>query len=117
MTTDCSRAQKIEFRDMNNWDKTILSWAVAPQEPWNLYSVSPTILLYSDSSTYPSVVHWLDSSEKEPEVSYQCYESVPRVPDNCSWNWNQPSAINNSNSGVFIFSRLGGSNLTKVFLI
>ena len=59
--------QKIEFRDVNDFNQILLTHSVAPHNPEALYAVTPSTLLYTDSSKSPRDIHWLDLSELQPK--------------------------------------------------
>ena len=59
--------QKIEFRDVNDFNQILLTHSVAPHKPGILYAVTPSTLLYVDGSKSPFEVHWLDLSELQPK--------------------------------------------------
>ena len=58
---------KIEFRDLNDFNQILLTHSVAPHEPGALYAVTPSTLLYVDSSKSPTEIHRLDLSESQPK--------------------------------------------------
>ena len=47
----CRYAEKIEFRDVNNLQKIVLNFTTKPRQPAKLLSLSPTSLMYWDSSS------------------------------------------------------------------
>ena len=59
--------QKIEFRDVNNFDKILHSHSVAPHTPTKLDTIAASTLIYLDVSKEPTEVHWLDLNESKPK--------------------------------------------------
>ena len=59
--------QKVEFRDVNDFNQILLTHSVAPHKPGALHAVTPSTLLYLDGSKSPFEVHWLDLSESQPK--------------------------------------------------
>ena len=59
---------KIEFRDMSDLGRVILSHFVAPHKPGRMCTaLTPSTLLYSDMSKSPREIHCLDLSGSEPQ--------------------------------------------------
>ena len=63
-----STAKKIEFRNKENLSEILLSISVAPHQPESMCTVSPSVLVYKDTSTRPVQLHWLDCSGTEPKL-------------------------------------------------
>ena len=57
--------QKIEFRDVKDFNKILLSYPVAPHTPTNLDTIAASTLIYGDISKKPIEIHWLDLSESK----------------------------------------------------
>ena len=64
-----SEEQKIEFRDVNNFNKILHSHSVAPHTPTILETIASSILIYLDVSKEPIEVHWLDLYESKPKAA------------------------------------------------
>ena len=62
-----SKSSKIEFRNKKNLNKIILTHSVAPHLPGILCSISPSVLVYVDTSKNPRQLHWLDCGEVKPK--------------------------------------------------
>ena len=55
----------IEFRDVEDLTQIIGIQEVKRHLPYRMHSVSPSTLLYTDVSTMPCTVRWLDCSSKK----------------------------------------------------
>ena len=71
MFTVCFRSRStIQFREVCNLAQVILNYPVEHSWPGTLCSVSPTTLLYEDSSAVPPAVQWLHCRDKFPKSGH-----------------------------------------------
>ena len=61
--------QKIEFRDVKDFNKILHSHSVAPHRPTQLDIIESSTLLYLDVSKEPFEVYQLDLSESKPKLA------------------------------------------------
>ena len=61
--------QKIEFRDVNDFNKILLSHSVAPHKPEILTTIGASTLIYGHGSKKLIEVRWLDLSESKPKLA------------------------------------------------
>ena len=62
-----SEEQKIEFRDVNDFNKILHSYPVAPHTPTILETITSSTLIYLDVSKKLIEVHCLDLNESKPK--------------------------------------------------
>ena len=62
-----SSTNQIEFRNKENLAEIVLTHSVAPHKPGRLCTVSPPVIVYSDTAKNPKQLHWLDCSEAKPK--------------------------------------------------
>ena len=63
-----SASSKIDFRNRENLNEIVLTHSVAPHQPAALCSISPSVLVYEDTSKNPRQLHWLDCGEVKPRL-------------------------------------------------
>ena len=60
------KKQKIDFFDLNNLNRIVLSYSVAPHKPTILCAMFSTTLLYVDDSKDPREIQFLDCNTSRP---------------------------------------------------
>ena len=61
--------QKIEFRDVKDFNKVLHSHSVVPHKPGSLATIGASTLIFVDGSKKPYEVYWLDLSESKPKLT------------------------------------------------
>ena len=101
--------KKIEFRDVNDFNKILRSHSVAPHKPTQLDRNAASTLIYSDESTKNIDVHWLDftgSNPKPPAGKVVIGTELHFIDDICfvQYGDKQLLAVAARKAGLFVYN-------------